>query len=178
MKRADALAHRKHAKALCDVGELRAKQSERAHPRRRSRLARAGRFRIHHWLTSSAGAKRWPLCNAIKCTVRLFLMEWSGRAPAPPAMEAGERRPRQGARHVSDTQHRGFQRGSATHQVFRRIGADVALNSRHVQSLFRHRRADRDHRVDARDARHDRQSAADASRIPDYLAPIVRNARR
>jgi hypothetical protein len=29
MKRADASAHRKPAKALCDVGELRAKQSER-----------------------------------------------------------------------------------------------------------------------------------------------------
>src|SRR5712671_6838 len=32
------------------------------------------------------------------------LMEWSGRAPAPPASEAGKGCPRQGARHVSDTQ--------------------------------------------------------------------------
>jgi hypothetical protein len=29
------------------------------------------------------------------------LMEWSGRAPAPPAIEAGKGRQRQGARHVS-----------------------------------------------------------------------------
>jgi hypothetical protein len=34
------------------------------------------------------------------------LMEWSGRAPAPPAIEAGKGRQRQGARHVSDTQNR------------------------------------------------------------------------
>src|SRR6202047_2588719 len=32
------------------------------------------------------------------------LMGWSGRAPAPPAIEAGKGRPRQGARHVSETQ--------------------------------------------------------------------------
>jgi CRP-like cAMP-binding protein len=34
------------------------------------------------------------------------LMEWSGRAPAPPAIEAGKGRQRQGARHVSNTQNR------------------------------------------------------------------------
>ena len=33
-------------------------------------------------------------------------MEWSGRAPAPPAIEAGQGRQRQGARHVSNTQNR------------------------------------------------------------------------
>src|SRR5712672_194040 len=33
-------------------------------------------------------------------------MGWSGRAPAPPASEAGKGRQRQGARHVSDTQYR------------------------------------------------------------------------
>src|SRR3984957_19193484 len=33
-------------------------------------------------------------------------MEWSGRAPAPPAYEAGKGRQRQGARHVSNTQTR------------------------------------------------------------------------
>src|SRR5271154_4876919 len=34
-------------------------------------------------------------------------MGWSGRAPAPPAMEAGKGRERQGARHVSTTYHFG-----------------------------------------------------------------------
>src|SRR6266404_1425005 len=34
------------------------------------------------------------------------VMGWSGRAPAPPASEAGKGRQRQGARHVSDTQYR------------------------------------------------------------------------
>src|ERR1700682_5743632 len=33
-------------------------------------------------------------------------MGWSGRAPAPPASEAGKGHQRQGARHVSDTQYR------------------------------------------------------------------------
>src|ERR1700676_5125926 len=33
-------------------------------------------------------------------------MGWSGRAPAPPASEAGKGRQRQGARHVPDTQYR------------------------------------------------------------------------
>src|SRR3954463_3058460 len=37
------------------------------------------------------------------------LMEWSGRAPALPVREAGKGRPRQGARHVSET--RRFARG-------------------------------------------------------------------
>src|SRR6266850_7380640 len=32
-------------------------------------------------------------------------MGWSGRAPAPPAIEAGKGRQRQGARHVSDSQY-------------------------------------------------------------------------
>jgi hypothetical protein len=34
------------------------------------------------------------------------LMEWSGRAPAPPASYAGKGRQRQGARYVFETQHR------------------------------------------------------------------------
>jgi len=34
------------------------------------------------------------------------IMEWSGRAPAPPAIEAGKGRQRQGARHVSELKHR------------------------------------------------------------------------
>src|SRR6266849_6609003 len=33
-------------------------------------------------------------------------MGWSGRAPAPPASEAGKGRQRRGARHVSDSQYR------------------------------------------------------------------------
>src|ERR1700722_5576624 len=37
---------------------------------------------------------------------RCPLMGWSGRAPAPPASEAGKGRQRQGAHHVSDTQYR------------------------------------------------------------------------
>src|SRR5262249_39715986 len=37
---------------------------------------------------------------------RCPLMGWSGRAPAPPASEAGKGRHRQGALHVSDTQYR------------------------------------------------------------------------
>jgi hypothetical protein len=32
------------------------------------------------------------------------LMGWSGRAPAPPAIEAGKGRQRQGARHVREAQ--------------------------------------------------------------------------
>jgi len=35
----------------------------------------------------------------------LLLMEWSGRAPAPPAIEAGKGRQRQGARRVSELKH-------------------------------------------------------------------------
>jgi hypothetical protein len=42
---------------------------------------------------------------AARPTERL-LMEWSGRAPAPPASEAGKGRQRQGARHASETQSR------------------------------------------------------------------------
>src|SRR5277367_1745795 len=44
-----------------------------------------------------------PKSSAIhKLAGRLpHLMEWSGRAPAPPAIEAGKGRQRQGASHVS-----------------------------------------------------------------------------
>src|ERR1700682_6219494 len=41
-----------------------------------------------------------------EATIERPLMGWSGRAPAPPASEAGKGRQRQGARHVSDTQYR------------------------------------------------------------------------
>ena len=40
------------------------------------------------------------------CLTGDIRMGWSGRAPAPPASEAGKGRQRQGARHVSDTQYR------------------------------------------------------------------------
>src|ERR1700691_6671262 len=52
------------------------------------------------------------------------IMEWSGRAPAPPAIEAGNRRQRQGARHVSDTERRD-----------RRNGHRYGKNSFHVVGL-------------------------------------------
>src|ERR1700730_12414272 len=45
-------------------------------------------------------------CPTVLKYRRLLLMGWSGRAPAPPASEAGKGRQRQGARHVSDTQYR------------------------------------------------------------------------
>ena len=38
--------------------------------------------------------------------LRLPVMGWSGRAPAPPANEAGKGHQRQGARHISNTQYR------------------------------------------------------------------------
>src|SRR5882724_11825127 len=40
------------------------------------------------------------------CEGTSLLMGWSGRAPAPPASEAGKGRQRRGARHVSDSQYR------------------------------------------------------------------------
>src|SRR6478752_5797171 len=48
-------------------------------------------------------------------------MGWSGRAPAPPASEAGKGRQRQGARHVSDT-----------NSAITVIGIDNGKNSFHV----------------------------------------------
>jgi hypothetical protein len=48
-------------------------------------------------------------------------MGWSGRAPAPPAIEAGKGRSRQGARHVSET-----------HAAIAVIGIDIGKNSFHV----------------------------------------------
>ena len=48
-------------------------------------------------------------------------MGWSGRAPAPPAIEAGKGRPRQGARHVPDTQ-----------PAVAVIGIDIGKNSFHI----------------------------------------------
>src|SRR6266487_2413267 len=43
-------------------------------------------------------------------------MGWSGRAPAPPASEAGKGRQRQGARHVSDIQYRDRRDGHRSRQ--------------------------------------------------------------
>jgi hypothetical protein len=45
-------------------------------------------------------------------------MEWSGRAPAPPAVEAGRGRQRQGARHVSDTQRHDHRNRHRYHRQF------------------------------------------------------------
>ena len=53
------------------------------------------------------------------------LMGWSGRAPAPPAIEAGKGRQRQGAHHVSAT----AQTAVAV------IGIDIGKNSFHVVGL-------------------------------------------
>ena len=52
-------------------------------------------------------------------------MGWSGRAPAPPAIEAGKGRQRQGARHVSDS-------STAAIAV---IGIDIGKNSFHIVGL-------------------------------------------
>ena len=49
-------------------------------------------------------------------------MGWSGRAPAPPASEAGKGRQRQGARHVSETPN----------TAIAVIGIDIGKNSFHV----------------------------------------------
>src|SRR5260370_468680 len=56
-------------------------------------------------------------------------MGWSGRAPAPPASEAGKGRPRQGACHVSETQlsdrrdrHR-YRQELVPHRGPRRLGS-------------------------------------------------------
>jgi hypothetical protein len=40
-------------------------------------------------------------CSSVRCPT----MEWSGRAPAPPASKAGKGRRRQGARDVPETRH-------------------------------------------------------------------------
>ena len=48
-------------------------------------------------------------------------MGWSGRAPALPAREAGKGRPKQGARHVSET-----------HSAIAVIGIDIGKNSFHI----------------------------------------------
>ena len=51
-------------------------------------------------------------------------MEWSGRAPAPPAIEAGQGRRRQGARHVSKS-----------NSAIAVVGIDIGKNSFHVVGL-------------------------------------------
>ena len=51
-------------------------------------------------------------------------MEWSGRAPAPPAMETGQGRQRQGARHVSEID-----------TSIAVVGIDIGKNSFHVMGL-------------------------------------------
>jgi transposase len=52
-------------------------------------------------------------------------MEWSGRAPAPPTIEAGKGRQRQGARYVSNTQK----------TAIALVGIDIGKNSFHIVGL-------------------------------------------
>src|SRR5215510_1823335 len=47
---------------------------------------------------------RSGLCIAAKAATQCPLMGWSGRAPAPPAREAGKGHQRRGARHVTQAQ--------------------------------------------------------------------------
>ena len=51
-------------------------------------------------------------------------MEWSGRAPAPPAIEAGKGRQRQGARYVSES-----------NTAIAIVGIDIGKNSFHIVGL-------------------------------------------
>ena len=55
---------------------------------------------------------------------RFSALEWSGRAPAPPAKEAGRGHQRQGARHVSEPKH-----------SIAVVGIDIGKNSFHVVGL-------------------------------------------
>ena len=55
---------------------------------------------------------------------RLPVMEWSGRAPAPPVIEAGKGRQRQGARYVSNL-----------NDAVAVVGIDIGKNSFHVVGL-------------------------------------------
>ena len=68
---------------------------------------------------------RWHNRSAAGYGPRLPLMGWSGRAPAPPAIEAGKGRQRQGARHVPDS-------STAAIAV---VGIDIGKNSFHVVGL-------------------------------------------
>ena len=43
--------------------------------------------------------------GSVSATAQCRLMGWSGRAPAPPAIEAGKGRQRRGARHAREAQH-------------------------------------------------------------------------
>jgi hypothetical protein len=63
-------------------------------------------------------------CAATKSPGKRLLMGRSGRAPAPPAIEAGEGRRRQGARHIPESQLRGCRH-----------------RPRHPQELVPHRRS-------------------------------------
>ena len=69
----------------------------------------------------------------------LPLIGWSGRAPAPAAMEAGKGRQRQGARHVSENQHFNHRIGNNSFHV-------VGLNAQgHCSSAEGGRVASRKH---------------------------------
>jgi len=59
-------------------------------------------------------------------------MEWSGYAPAPPAIEAGKGCQRQGARHVSELKHLDSQNSNTSMTA---VGIDIGQNSFHVVGL-------------------------------------------
>src|SRR5271156_5629782 len=59
-------------------------------------VERHGEFGVTSQFVIQDQAARGPPC---------LLMEWSGRAPARPAIEAGKGRQRQGARHVTEDRH-------------------------------------------------------------------------
>src|SRR5580693_10582978 len=60
-------------------------------------IPRCGTMFLLHTYIVPPGRPRSPLASA-SCQ----LMGWSGRAPAPPAVEADQGRQRRGARHVSE----------------------------------------------------------------------------
>jgi transposase len=70
------------------------------------------------WVTLSFPFAQLIMCNSDPINP---LMGWSGRAPAPPASEAGKGRQRRGARHVTQL-----------NSAIAVIGIDIGKNSLHV----------------------------------------------
>jgi len=54
-------------------------------------------------------------------------MEWSGRAPAPPAIEAGKGRQRQGAHYVTEPKYRDRHASQAGHEK-----ASISIGARSI----------------------------------------------
>jgi transposase len=87
--------------AIARLEELRTPEGETVPSHTRSEL-----MRYLERLHIEVGCKvQQASRNAIIGGRESLLMEWSGRAPAPPAIKAGKGRQRQGARHVSNTQN-------------------------------------------------------------------------